>query len=187
MDGVEKRSFGGCVTNCLVSARLCGRGVFIPNRKRLEVRSAQVCGISSNAPRNLTFRQGNEFFLVSRHDVESPAAPLLLRLLDPFLRRRHEVPPYMARRSERGTPEDHEASAVLPCLDGNLVAGTEHQQPIGREAVTGNVDRAVEHVDRTLFPVGAHRNDCARVEPHVDIESVRKHPAPATSVLHSSR
>ena len=43
--------FGGCVTNCLVSRPLdAGAAVYIFNRKRLEVRFGQVCGIDCNAP-----------------------------------------------------------------------------------------------------------------------------------------
>ena len=42
------------------------------------------------------------------------------------------------------------------------VAGLEHQQAVAAELVAGDVDLAVEHIDRALLVVGVERQTCCR-------------------------
>src|SRR6186713_1892691 len=95
----------------------------------------------------LSFRQGDEFFLVARHNVETPGLPLVLGLLDALLRGRHEIPPDITLGAERSSTEQHHMCAML-AADDDLVARTEHQQPVRREAVARDFHIAVQYIDR---------------------------------------
>ena len=50
--------------------------------------------------------QGDEL-VVTRNLAEAPRQPIQLGLLDPLLRRRHEVPPQVAAAIQRLAPEQH--------------------------------------------------------------------------------
>src|SRR3546814_17001654 len=55
-------------------------------------------------------RQGHEFLLVPRNDVEPAGPPLLLGHLDAVLRGRNEVPPEFAFRVKATATEKHKGA-----------------------------------------------------------------------------
>src|SRR3546814_13974755 len=57
------------------------------------------------AHRHRYFGDGNPFLVVAGDFREFPRLPGALGLVDPFARRRDEIPPDMARRSEEHTSE----------------------------------------------------------------------------------
>src|SRR3954463_6997493 len=111
-------------------------------------------------------RQRDELDLVAGHLLEMTRGPFRLGLFDTLLPRRHEIPPDMARAIHRRAAKDGEM-CVGQRADGDLVTGLEHQQAVAPELVAGNVDLAIEHVDRAFFEVGVERQARSGFEMHV--------------------
>src|SRR5262245_46190149 len=118
------------------------------------------------------FRQGDKLLFVAGHNVEAARLPFLLRLFDPFLRRRYEIPPYIPLGTQGRTAEQHEMRAMFG-RDHDFVAQTEYQQKVAAELIAGNFHRSIEHIDRPLLRVSRDADVCPRAKPEVGVERVR--------------
>src|SRR5262252_7993126 len=101
-------------------------------------------------------RQWNKLNLVARHLAEVASLPLLFRLVDPFLARGDEIPPDVARAVHRRAAE-HNEMRVGGRRDRRGIAGLEYEEPPGFEFITGDIDRAIDHVDRTFLMTDVER------------------------------
>src|SRR5258708_19527574 len=97
---------------------------------------------------------------------EAAAFPVLLRLLDPLLTGRDEVPPDMARAFQRLAAKKHHAR-LADGPDRDAVAGPEDQQSRALVAVARYLDFAIDHIDRALLVVGIHRHPASPSHPHL--------------------
>src|SRR5665213_724105 len=97
-------------------------------------------------------RQRNEFVFVGNMR-EATGLPVLLGLLDPLLAGGNEIPPDVARAFQRIAAEEHHPG-WLQRLDGNAVAGPEDQQPWRFVALSGDLDLAIDQIDRALLMIG---------------------------------
>src|SRR3569832_2769914 len=78
--------------------------------------------------------QRDELQFVARHLAEMAGLPVGLRLLDPVLPRRHEIPPEVPWPVHRRAAEDDEMRVGRGRHRGG-VAGLEHEELAGLEAV----------------------------------------------------
>ncbi|ENN89042.1 hypothetical protein RHSP_01992 [Rhizobium freirei PRF 81] len=129
----------------------------------------ETCGIVMNPS---AFRQGDEFFLVARHDVEAACAPFFLGLFDALLGRGHEIPPDIALRIERRTSKKHEMTAFFCGFQGDGVAGAENEKLVLLEAVAGDDERAGKDIDGALLMRCSKRKLPAWLQLKIDIERI---------------
>lgn len=93
---------------------------------------------------------------VSPGTGEAAGFPVLLRLFDALLARGDEIPPDVARAFQRGAAEEHQPRFRLRA-NRNSVAGSEDQQARAFKIVGGDLDLAVDDIDRALLGVGIER------------------------------
>src|SRR5262245_9552482 len=105
---------------------------------------------------SLLIRQWDELDFIARHFAEMAGFPFGLRQLDAFLTRRHEVPPDMTWPIHRRTAED-DKMRILHGDDCDRIPWLEHQQASCLESIAGNIDHAVDHVDRPFLVAGVER------------------------------
>src|SRR6185369_12976269 len=137
----------------------CSGGIssrrFMANLDCAQMLRARSSGLRAGA-QIVLLGQRNELGLVAGNDVEAALFPFSLGLLDPFLARRHEIPPDVARAFHCGSADQNDA-----CLAGggycDGVAWPEHQKLTCPEAIAGNIDLARNDIERTLLCVGVKR------------------------------
>src|ERR1700685_366386 len=103
-----------------------------------------------------SFRQWNELVLVG-DGSKAAGLPVLLGLLDPLFTGGDEIPPDMTRTFERISTEKHHPRG-LQRLDGDAVAGAEHQEARALIALVGDLDLAVHDIDGALLVIGVQRD-----------------------------
>src|SRR5450755_1955823 len=102
------------------------------------------------------FRQRNELVFVG--DMrETAALPVLFGLLDPFLAGGDKIPPDVTRAFQRVAAEKHHPRRFCR-LDGDAVAGPKDQQTWPLMAIAGNLDLAIDHIDRALLMIRVERD-----------------------------
>ena len=89
-----------------------------------------------------------------RNRGEAAGFPVLLGLLDPLLAGRDEIPPQVPRAFQRVAAEKHHAGR-LQGLDGDAIAGPEDQEPRRLVSLVGDLDLAVDQIDRALLTMRA--------------------------------
>src|ERR1700692_908561 len=88
--------------------------------------------------------------------------PVLFGLLDPLLGGGDEIPPDMARAFQRVAAEEHHPR-WFDRLHGDAVARPEEPQPRPFIAFIGDLDLAVDHIDRALLMIGIERHGRALI------------------------
>src|SRR3984885_12451381 len=117
---------------------------------------ASMVVISLTFERDGSFRQRNELVLVG-NGSKAAGLPVLLGLLDPLFTGGDEVPPDVTRTFESISTEKHHPRG-LQRLDGDAVAGPEHQEARALIALIGDLDLAVHDIDGALLVVGVQRD-----------------------------
>src|SRR3984893_7052405 len=102
-----------------------------------------------------SLRQRNELMFVGDMG-ETAALPVLLGLLDPFLAGGDKIPPDVTRAFQRVAAEKHHPRRFCR-LDGDAVAGPEDQQTCPLMAIAGNLDLAIDHIDRVFLVIRVER------------------------------
>ena len=100
--------------------------------------------------------------------------PVLLGLLDPLLAGGDEIPPDMARAFQRIAAEKHHPRR-LQRLHGDAVAGPKDQQPRPFIALVGDLDLAIDDIDRALLVIGVERHADALLRRDLGVEPGRDH------------
>src|SRR5262245_15800958 len=98
-----------------------------------------------------SLRQRNELVLL-RNRGEAAGFPVLFCLLDPLLAGGDEIPPYMARALQRIAAQKHHPSRQ-ESLHSDAVARTEYEQARAFIALIGDLDLAVNEIDRPLLMI----------------------------------
>jgi hypothetical protein len=97
-------------------------------------------------------------------------APLLFGGFYSLLARRDEVPPDIARPSERHATENDEARAGGTGSDADPVPGPKHHHPAGLERLTRDRDRALGGVEAAILVIVRERQERAGLEIGVGVE-----------------
>src|SRR5215467_9214442 len=132
----------------------------------------QTSGATHRARAGITsLRQRNELVLL-RNRSEAAGFPVLFGLLDPLLAGGDEIPPDMARALQCVAAQKHHPGR-LERLHGDAVAWAEYEQARAFIALIGDLDFAVDEIDRPLLVIGVERHAGASIRRDLGVEPGR--------------